>query len=62
VVCYKREEASLKFYVEASVYKKLSLIVTAVFWNVAPRSLVEVYERYIGGSCLHLQRDDSLTV
>lgn len=27
----------------------------AVFWNVAPRSLVEIYRRFIRAYCLHHQ-------
>jgi hypothetical protein len=30
----------------------------AVFWVVAPRSLVEVYQRFRGPSCLHHQGDE----
>jgi hypothetical protein len=30
----------------------------AVFWVVAPCSLVEVYQRFRGPSCLHHQGDD----
>jgi hypothetical protein len=30
----------------------------AVFWVVAPCSLVEVYQRYRGPCCLHHQGDD----
>jgi hypothetical protein len=32
----------------------------AVFWVVAPCSLVEVYQRFRGPCCLHDQGDDSL--
>jgi hypothetical protein len=31
----------------------------AVFWVVAPCSLVEVYQRFRGPCCLHHQGDDS---
>jgi hypothetical protein len=31
----------------------------AVFWVVAPRSLVEVYQRFRGPCCLHHQGEDS---
>jgi hypothetical protein len=30
----------------------------AVFWDVAGCSLLEVYRRFRGVSCLHLQGDD----
>jgi hypothetical protein len=33
----------------------------AVFWVVAPCSLVEVYQRFRGNCCLHHQGDDLLT-
>jgi hypothetical protein len=29
----------------------------AVFWVVAPRSLVEFYQRFRGSCCLHHQED-----
>jgi hypothetical protein len=32
----------------------------AVFWVVAPCSLVEVYQRFRGPCCLHQQGDESL--
>jgi hypothetical protein len=32
----------------------------AVFWVVAPCSLVEVYQRFRGPCCLHYQGDESL--
>jgi hypothetical protein len=32
----------------------------AVFWVVAPCSLVEVYQRFRGPCCLHHQGDSSL--
>jgi hypothetical protein len=32
----------------------------AVFWVVAPCSLVEVYQRFRGPYCLHNQGDDEL--
>jgi hypothetical protein len=31
---------------------------TTVFWNVSPRSLVEVYRLFRGNCCLHHQDDD----
>jgi hypothetical protein len=31
-----------------------------VFWNVAPFSMVEVYEHFRGACCLHHQGDDDL--
>jgi hypothetical protein len=31
----------------------------AVFWVVAPCSLVEVYQRFKGSCCLHHQNEDS---
>jgi hypothetical protein len=31
----------------------------AVFWIVAPYSLVEVYQRFRGPCCLHHQGDES---
>jgi hypothetical protein len=33
----------------------------AVFWVVAPCSLVEIYQRFRGAFCLHHQGDESLT-
>jgi hypothetical protein len=30
----------------------------AVFWDVAPCSLVEIYQRFRGACCLHHQDDD----
>jgi hypothetical protein len=35
-----------------------SLMKSAVFWVVAPCSLVEVYRRFRGACCLHHQGDD----
>jgi hypothetical protein len=32
----------------------------AVFWDIAPCSLVEVYRRFRGAFCLHHQGDESL--
>jgi hypothetical protein len=32
----------------------------AVFWVVAPCSLVEIYQRFRGPCCLHYQGDESL--
>jgi hypothetical protein len=31
----------------------------AVFWTVAPCSLVEVYQRFTGPCCLHHQGDET---
>jgi hypothetical protein len=30
----------------------------AVFWDAAPRSLVEIYQHFRGPCCLHHQDDD----
>jgi hypothetical protein len=37
--------------------KQLSVTKMAVFWVVAPCSLVEVYQRFRGPYCLHHQGD-----
>jgi hypothetical protein len=45
---------SLGFEVLMAVNTKM-----AVFWVVAPCSLVEVYQRFRGPCCLHHQGDES---
>jgi hypothetical protein len=38
--------------------RPIEILKMAVFWDVAPCSLVEVYRRFRGASCLHRDRPD----
>jgi hypothetical protein len=44
-------------YVGFEVLTAVSMKI-AVFWVVAPCSLVEIYQRFRGPSCLHHQGDE----
>jgi hypothetical protein len=45
------------FYVPFSILNNMLSLKIAVFWVVAPYSLVEVYQRFRGPCCLHHQGD-----
>jgi hypothetical protein len=58
--CHKLEDKNVHIF---SVLLSIDLhkdMKTAVFWVVAPCSLVEVYQRFRGTCCLHHQGDGKL--
>jgi hypothetical protein len=46
--------------VNSLVRLHLNVMKMAVFWVVAPYSLVEVYRRFRGACCIHHEGDDRL--
>jgi hypothetical protein len=48
----------LKFSIVKDHHEPTILLKIAVFWVVAPCSLVEVYKRFRGPCCLHHQGDE----
>jgi hypothetical protein len=50
-----------KYLVGFEVFTAVSMKM-AVFWVVAPYSLVEFYQRFRGPCCLHHQGDDSYKI
>jgi hypothetical protein len=55
----RETSGSNKFIVGFEVLTAVSMKM-AVFWVVAPCSLVEVYQRFRGACCLHRQGDEGL--
>jgi hypothetical protein len=55
---YTQNIINLSELQEIHIIQSQILMKIAVFWVVAPCSLVEVYQRFRGPCCLHHQGDD----
>jgi hypothetical protein len=57
VYAWKKDNRKLLHHVDFYFSQKKTSLEIAVFWVVAPGSLVEVYQRFRGPCCLHHQGD-----